>query len=221
MTHPSRWSAMKAMLSGIRHIVSIKSRQRKLEMPILETERLVLRKLDQGDLNDIVAWEDTSRARNTEVDAREFLDYCFREYRERGIGPWGMQLKQSGVILGNCGFPDIIFKDQCGEINCYVTLRHRGCGLASEALKALLVYGFRDIGLIRIQARCEPDNLSSVRLTQKLGMKFEGFVEHAPSSKDKSPKQKLYAILDKDFNMASTGAQDTPTNLKAASSDCG
>jgi ribosomal-protein-alanine N-acetyltransferase len=194
---------MKAMLSGIRHIIPIKSRQRKLEMPIFETERLVLRKLHQGDLKDIVAWEDVSRARNTEVDAREFLDYCFREYRGRGIGPWGMQLKQSGVIVGNCGFPGIIFKDQCGEINCYVTLRHRGCGLASEALKALLAYGFRDIGLIRIQARCEPDNLSSVRLTQKLGMKFEGFVQHAHSSKDKSPKQKLYAILDKDFNMAS------------------
>jgi ribosomal-protein-alanine N-acetyltransferase len=199
MSFFSRWSVINALRNCIRRIISIDSGQRKLNMQVLETERLVLRRLRQDDLRDIVAWEDFPSAQSNENEGQEFLDYCFREYRERGIGPWGIQLKETGVIVGNCGFPHIIFKDHCGEVNYYVAPRHRGQGLAPEALKALLEFGFRDIELTRIQARCEPDNLSSERVMQKVGMRFEGLKERAPSSKDPGPKQKLYSILGKDF----------------------
>ncbi|HWF12509.1 MAG TPA: GNAT family protein [Candidatus Acidoferrales bacterium] len=171
-------------------------------MSVLETERLVLRKVDQEDLKDIIAWEALPGVQNTEVEAQEFLEYCFREYRERGIGPWGMQLKATGAIVGNCGFPHIAFKKRCGEVNYDVTLRHRGEGLAPEALRALLRFGFLDIGLIRIQARCDIDNLSSERVMLKAGMRFEGLIEDSPLSKDPNPKQKLYAISANDFNRA-------------------
>jgi [ribosomal protein S5]-alanine N-acetyltransferase len=216
----SRWPVVRALRNRLRRIIPMDSGQRKLKMPALETERLVLRKVDQGDLRDILAWENAPSAQNTEVEAQEFLDYCIREYREWGIGPWGMQLKETGVIVGNCGFPDIIFKNLSGEVNYYVAPRHRGQGLAPEALKALLKFGFHDIGLTRIQARCEPDNLNSERVMQKVGMRFEGLIERAPFSKDPSPKQKLYAILGKDFNLAATGVHDCPISVTGQSDDC-
>jgi [ribosomal protein S5]-alanine N-acetyltransferase len=180
------------------------SEHRQLKMPVLETERLVLRKLDQEDLIDIIAWEAVPGAQNTEVEAQEFLEFCFREYRERGIGPWGMQLKETGAIVGNCGFPHIVFKNRCGEVNYYVTLQHRGKGLAPEALKALLKFGFRDIELMRIQARCDLGNLSSERVMLKTGMRFEGLIDDSLFSEDPNPKQKLYAISANDFNQAAT-----------------
>jgi ribosomal-protein-alanine N-acetyltransferase len=210
---------MKALRNRIRRIIPMDSGQRKLKMQMLETERLVLHKFDQDDLKDIIAWEEASSAQSTEVEAQEFLDYCFREYCERGIGPWGIQLKGTGMIVGNCGFPHIIFKNLCGEVNYYITPRYRGQGLAPEALKALLEFGFGRIGLIRIQARCEPDNLSSERVMQKAGMTFEGPVEQALSSNDPRPKQKLYAILAKDFDQAITGVHHCPSNVTAQSSD--
>ena len=176
-----RWPVIKALPNRIRRILSADSRLRTLKMPVLETERLVLRQLDRGDLRDIMAWEEVTSALDAEVAAQEFLNYCFREYRERGIGPWGIQLKQTRAIVGNCGFPHITLKKLCGEVNCYIASRHRGQGLAREALQALFLWGFRDIGLTRIQARCEPDNLSSQRLAQKAGMRFEGWIESAPS----------------------------------------
>jgi ribosomal-protein-alanine N-acetyltransferase len=213
----SRWQVVKAFRSGIRRMIRMGLGQRKLDMPVLETERLVLRKLDQDDLKDIVAWEDVPIAQSARVQAQDFLDYCFREYRERGIGPWGIQLKETKVIVGNCGFPHIIFKSLCGEVNYYVAPRHRGQGLAPEALGALLKLGFRDIGLARIQARCELGNLSSERVMQKAGMRFERLIEDAPSSKSPSPKQKLYAILAKEFDLAGTGLQDCTTNATAHS----
>jgi ribosomal-protein-alanine N-acetyltransferase len=198
----SRWPVMKALRNRIRRIISVDSGKLKLKMQVLETERLMLRKLAQGDLEDIIAWEKLPSAQKAEIQAQEFLDYCFREYLEWGFGPWGILWKQTGAIVGNCGFPHIIFGERCGEVNYYIAPSHRGLGLAPEALKVLLQFGFRDIGLTRIQARCEPDNLSSERVMQKTGMKFEGFIEHTPNSKGPSPKQKLYAIREEDFDPA-------------------
>jgi [ribosomal protein S5]-alanine N-acetyltransferase len=202
----SRLPALKALRHRIRRIISADPIYRKLKMQVLETERLVLRKLSQEDLKDIVVWEELPSAQQAEIQAQEFLDYCFREYREWGFGPWGIQWKETGAIVGNCGFPHIIFKELCGEVNYYIAPSHRGRGLAPEALQALLQFGFREIGLTRIQARCEPDNLNSERVMQKAGMKFEGFIEHAANSKDSSPKQKLYAILVRDFDLTARTA---------------
>ena len=89
-------------------------------------------------------------------------------------------------------------------LNYFVAPRHRGQGLAPEAVKAILKFGFSDIGLTRIQARCAMGNLSSERVLQKVGMTFEGLIEDAPSSKDPSHKQKLYVIQGKDSDLAAT-----------------
>lgn len=196
----SRWPYVKALKDRVRHLLPARLGHRKLKMPVLETDRLVLRRFNQADLGDIIAWEESSGGQSPEAEARQFLDYCFREYRDGSAGPWGMELKESGVIVGNCGFSDIVFEKQCGEVNYYVAPRHRGKGLALEALKTLMQFGFRDIGLTRIQARCEVDNLSSERVMQKAGLRFEGLIEAVPSSKDPAAKQKLYAILEKDFH---------------------
>jgi ribosomal-protein-alanine N-acetyltransferase len=208
----SRWPVVMAFRSCIRRMIRMGLGQRKLDMPVLETERIVLRKFDLNDLGDIIAWEEVPIAQSAAVQAQEFLDYCFREYRERGIGPWGIQLKETKAIVGNCGFPHVIFKNLCGEVNYYVAPRHRGQGLAPEALMALLKFGFRGIGLARIQARCELGNLSSERVMQKAGMRFEGLIEDAPPFKSPILKQKLYAILAEEFNLLGAGAQDCAIN---------
>lgn len=194
----TRWPVLGALRSGIRRLLPLR-----LTMPVLQTERVKLRSFDQKDFKEIVALGEFADAQSTDSGAREFLDHCFREYRERRIGPWAIELKQTGAIVGNCGFPDLAFRKHCGEINYYIGPQHRGQGLAPEASKALLAFGFSELGLTRIQARCNPDNLSSERVMQKLGMNFEGFVEPTASSPASGPKQKLYAILRNDFHMKS------------------
>src|SRR5690242_21804025 len=106
----SRLPVLKALRNRIRRMISFNPVQRKLKMQVLETDRLVLRKVEPGDLRDIIAWEDLPNARGAEIQARDFLDYCFREYRDWDFGPWGILLKETGTIVGNCGFPHIIFK---------------------------------------------------------------------------------------------------------------
>src|ERR1700677_3202054 len=97
-----RSTAFMALKRRLGEMLPGNARQRVLEMPVLETHRLVLRKFDSGDLTGVIAWEEASAAQGREVEAQEFLEYCFREYRERGIGPWAMQLKATGVVAGNC-----------------------------------------------------------------------------------------------------------------------
>jgi ribosomal-protein-alanine N-acetyltransferase len=215
----ARWPILKALRNCIRRILPMDSERSKLTMPVLETQRLVLRKFEPNDLREIIAWEEAAGGQNRSIEAREFLDYCFREYHERGIGPWALQWKETGAIVGNSGFPHIDFKKLSGEVNYYVASRDRGQGLAPEALKALLRFGFDDIGLTRIQARCEPDNLGSERVMQKVGMKFEGLLDEDPFSNDPSPKQKLYAILRQDFNRIAHSQNNSAMNLTAQSDD--
>jgi hypothetical protein len=54
---------------------------------------------------------------------------------------------------------------------------------------------------------------------QKAGMKYEGWIERAPFSKGPSPKQKLYAILQKDFNPVGNGKNNCTTITAARSED--
>jgi predicted acetyltransferase len=149
-----------------------------LKMTDLETARLHLREFRPADLADVVAWEET-------LHADQFLEFCFRSYRE------------CGALVGNCGFCRIGYDrapetfEYCGEINYYVAPRYRGAGLATEALQAALKFGFGDLKLTRIQGRCPLENLPSERVMQKAGLKFERMV--APSA-GASSQDKLYAI---------------------------
>jgi [ribosomal protein S5]-alanine N-acetyltransferase len=161
-----------------------------LKMTDLETACLHLREFRPDDLPDVVAWEET-------IHADQFLEFCFRSYREWGMGPWAMLLKASGALVGNCSFCRIGYDraaetfEYCGEVNYYVAPRYRGAGLATEALQAALKFGFSDLKLTRIQGRCSPGNLCSERVMQKAGLKFERML--APSAEAPS-QDKLYAI---------------------------
>jgi len=167
-----------------------------LKMSELETERLRLRVFREGDLADVARWDE---ARGAE----EFLEFCIRSYREWGMGPWAMVLKETGVIAGNCSFCRIGYESElgtleyCGEVNYYVARPYRGSGLALEALQAMLRFGFDDIKLTRIQGRCAPENVSSERVLQKAGLKFYRIIAGAKGSPEE--KEKLYAISREDF----------------------
>ena len=166
-----------------------------LKMSELETERLRLRKFREGDLADVARWDE---ARGAE----EFLEFCIRSYREWGMGPWAMVLKETGVIAGNCSFCRIGYEsdsgalEYCGEVNYFVARPYRGKGLASEALQAMLRFGFDGIKLTRIQGRCAPENVSSERVLQKAGLKFERMIAGATEG---SAEEKLYAMTREEF----------------------
>ena len=171
-----------------------------LTMPALETARLHLRPFQPDDLKAVAAWEPA-------VDAADFLAFCFRSYKEWGLGPWAMLLKPIGSLVGNCSFCRIGYErmadalEHCGEINYYVAPAHRRQGLATEALQSMLQFGFTTLRLTRIQGRCPPQNAASDRVLQKAGLKFERMISRDAHGGGLAEEDKLYAIVREDFRL--------------------
>lgn len=89
--------------------------------------------------------------------------------------------------------------DQQAEIGYILHPDVHGQGLATEAARALLAFGFEVVGLHRVYARCDARNTGSARVMQRLGMTREAhFREHA-QFKGRWDEELIYGILDREF----------------------
>ena len=70
-----------------------------------------------------------------------------------------------------------------------------GCGLTTEAARAVIDYGFEKLGLARIQASADTRNVASWRVMEKLGMKREGIMRSSRLVRDIRVDDVLYAVL--------------------------
>jgi ribosomal-protein-alanine N-acetyltransferase len=153
------------------------------EFPQLETDRLILRKMKLNDAqfyfrhfnNDkIVEGSCFPGPKNLEAAREELELYCVNPYKEdRGIR-WGITRKEDDVLIGTCGFYDWNKTARRAEIGYDLEPAYWEKGIMTEALHALLKYGFIEMELNRIQAIIDSDNTRSIRLVQKLGFKKEG-----------------------------------------------
>ncbi|WP_269433171.1 GNAT family N-acetyltransferase [Paenibacillus sp. FJAT-27812] len=73
-------------------------------------------------------------------------------------------------------------------------------GFATEAAKALLEFGFRELGLHRIFATCRPDNLGSAKVLQKIGMSYEGHIREHKRHNEKWLDSHQYSILESEYS---------------------
>jgi RimJ/RimL family protein N-acetyltransferase len=99
------------------------------------------------------------------------------DYRKHGFGRWACVLKASGEVVGFAGLKRL---DDLGEVDLgYRLLRSVwGQGLATEASRAIVQYGFERLLLERILGLVDPANVASVRVLEKLGMTHSGMIEY-------------------------------------------
>lgn len=90
---------------------------------------------------------------------------------------------KSHEIIGTCGFNSIYFENLKAEIGYDIAKAYWGMGYAPEGIRALLYYAFQNLGLNRIEAKVEPDNVNSIRVLQKLHFTFEGTLRQYEKSK--------------------------------------
>jgi RimJ/RimL family protein N-acetyltransferase len=153
-------------------------------MKVLETERLVLRHLADGDAAFILrllnepSWLRFigDRGVRTLDGAR---DYIARgpaaSYERHGFGLYLVELRDGGTPAGICG---LIKRDalEDADIGFAFLPEFWGRGYAHEAAAAVMEYTRDTLGLRRVVAVTDPDNGSSIRLLEKLGMSFAGMV---------------------------------------------
>jgi [ribosomal protein S5]-alanine N-acetyltransferase len=148
---------------------------------VLTTKRLILRRLSPADaefilelLNDaaFLRFIGDKGVRSVD-DARQYiLDGPVASYERNGFGLWLVALKETGLPVGMCG---LLKRDSLQNVDIGFAFlpAYRSNGYAFESASAVLDYGRTEFGLKRIVAITNPDNAGSIRVLQKLGMRFE------------------------------------------------
>jgi RimJ/RimL family protein N-acetyltransferase len=152
-------------------------------VPIIETERLILRGHRMKDFDDCAAmWSDPEVVRfiggkpltKEEVWAR-VLRYV-GHWQWMGFGMWALEEKEAGAFVGDLGFaeykrdiePSILGVPEIG----WVLAPHaQGKGYATEAVRAIVAWGDQRFGSVRTVCLIHPENLRSVRVAEKCGYK--------------------------------------------------
>ena len=157
---------------------------------VLETDRLVLRWLNQDDapfilelLNDpsFIRFIGDKGVRNLE-DARSYiLNGPAASYKQFGFGLYATELKESRATIGICG---ILKRDTLPDpdIGFAFLPAYRKKGYAFEAADAITKYAREVLKLDRILAITTPDNEASAKLLGKIGLRFERFTRLSPDT---------------------------------------
>ena len=164
---------------------------------VLQTERLRLRRMAPSDaafmlglLND-PAWHRFigDRGIRTVEGARDYIIKGPMDMVARlGFGFDVVELMENGCPIGVCGLAKRDFLDDV-DIGYAFLPQYGGQGYAIEAAKGVLAHA-KELGLPRIVATVRPDNSASIRLLEKLGLRFERMIR-AP---DTARELQLFAI---------------------------
>jgi RimJ/RimL family protein N-acetyltransferase len=168
-------------------------------MPVLETDRLVLRRLTEDDAAFVLALlNDPGWLRNigdrgvrSLADAGDYIRMSpMAMYARHGFGLYGVAAKvEADALVGICG---LVKRDGLQDIDIGFAFlpAGRGQGYAHEAAAAVLAHGRDVVGLERVVAIVSPDNEPSIRLIRKLGLAFDRMVRLT----DDDQEIELYAI---------------------------
>ena len=151
-------------------------------IPTIETERLVLRKLKVFDYLDMYEYskEDSVteyllwRSHPDEEYTRDYLKYLQSRYRAGEFFDWAVIHKETGKMIGTCGFARFDFENNSAEIGYVINPDFWRKGYATEAVGKVIDFGFHNLNLHRIEARYIVGNEVSRRVMEKCGMVFEG-----------------------------------------------
>jgi RimJ/RimL family protein N-acetyltransferase len=83
-------------------------------------------------------------------------------------------LKETGKLIGCAGFVDLDLKNNNAEIGYWLGEKYWGKGIMSEAVFAIIKYGFDNLKLHKIYGKHISENINSKRIFEKLGFKEEG-----------------------------------------------
>ena len=176
--------------------------------PHLETERLSLRKLHPSDAESLFAilsdreltrfYDDEAFTKISQ--AREQLAAWDRGYEEWRVIRWGITRRGTDTVLGTCGYYGFHRWHARASLGYELARPYWRQGIMTEALAAVIGFGFKQVGLNRIQAVLMPANVASVKLLEKLGFRGEGLLRQYENWGDKGPVDLLiFSLLRQEY----------------------
>ncbi len=153
---------------------------------ILETERCLVREMT---MEDLAALYELYRPReitrylegldsDRQKEAARLQAYIQHMYRFYGYGMWVVVEKSTGELIGRAGFEHrTVTGELVPELGYLIAAGKQHQGYGTEVCRAILDYGWRELGFTTVYCRIHRENLPSVRLAEKLGFTCEGNVK--------------------------------------------
>lgn len=152
--------------------------------PELMTPRLRLRQLraaDAGAMFSFLADEEVARTFGletftTQEDAQQRIQILNASFRNQAAIRWGLARREDDVLIGTCGYVYWKWRHRHAAVGYELARPFWRQGLMTEALTAVLRFGFARMELHRVEALVLPDNTPSSNLLQRLGFQCEGLL---------------------------------------------
>jgi RimJ/RimL family protein N-acetyltransferase len=151
---------------------------------VLESERILLRRMDLGDVENLQAiFSDPVAMRyypatKSESETEDWIRWNLASYATNGFGLWVAMLKDTGAFAGQCG---LVAQEVEGrrevEIGYLFLRKLWGRGLATESAAACRDHAINKLGYTRLVSLIDPANTASRRVAEKIGMTLEKEIE--------------------------------------------
>ena len=174
----------------------------------IETKRLVLREFDKGDFLSVHSYASDPEVSkyqpwgpNSEADTKTFLEESIKYQLDNPRYSYEIAVvrKEDKKLIGACSIYVSSPKNREGWIGYCYNQEYWGNGYASEAAEAIIEFGFEYLKLHRIFATCDPNNIGSAKVLEKIGMNKEGRLREHKYQKGQWRNSFLYSILEQEY----------------------
>jgi ribosomal-protein-alanine N-acetyltransferase len=173
--------------------------------PNLETERLLLRRVNENDANEIFALRSNPETMKyiprplvkSIDDALEHIAMIDAKIESNEGINWAITYKDNPKLIGIIGHYRIKPEHFRAEVGYMLLPEYNGKGIISEAIKEVLNYGFNAMKLHSIEAIIDPENFGSERVLQKCGFVKEAHLKENEFYEGRFLDTVIYSILNK------------------------
>ncbi|KRG12879.1 GNAT family N-acetyltransferase [Lederbergia galactosidilytica] len=165
------------------------------------TDRLIIRKFTNDDWQSVYSYTSDHDVMKympegvlSEENAKEFVEKNIGENAEN----FPVVLHKEDILIGHIVFHQY-FGSHTYEIGWVFNPIYHNKGYASEAAYSVLKYGFETMNLHRIIATCQPENIPSWRVMEKIGMRKEGYFKKCIPQGNEWWDEYYYAILQEEW----------------------
>lgn len=176
-------------------------------IPELESERLLLCKitsLDAKGMYDYSRREEVTRyltwnPHTSLLQTERYVRLLQKKYADGAFWDFGLHDKATRDFIGTCGFTSFHYDENCAEIGYVLSPTYWGRGLAAEACRTVLKFGFSVFDFDFVCARFIEGNTASERVMQKLGMCYETTYKNSFFIKNRYRTVVEYRLSKNDF----------------------
>jgi RimJ/RimL family protein N-acetyltransferase len=174
----------------------------------IETEHLLLTPVDPVDAEAMWAATEASlpelfpfmvwAAEAAPEHTRAFMERSAAEWRD-GLSHWAFTIRSEGSVVGTISLLSAKPMLKVGEVGYWLRSDLTGRGYMTEAVRAVVRWGFEEAGMERIELRASPDNAGSIRVAEKVGFTREGLLRGSGAGSHGRHDHYMYGLLKEEF----------------------